>query len=177
MSYKSLLDIIKYPDLTLKKKAVEVTDFDEQLDKFLLQMINTMYAARGIGLAAPQVGVLKRIVVIDLGEREESNENTGLIELINPIIVSRRGSATSEEGCLSIPKFRETIKRHAEITVEAYDRKREKFTLSAKGLFSFCLQHEIDHLDGILFTDHLSRLKKHYFQKWLKEEYDSSLSD
>lgn len=161
----ALLPIRIYPDPVLKTKALPIERFDATLHRLLDDMAETMYEAPGIGLAAPQVGVLQRVVVADISEDKE-----GLIELINPVIVASSGEAISEEGCLSIPDYRDSIKRNAQIEVVAFDRNGKEFKLEADDLFSFCLQHEIDHLDGILFTDRLSYLKKQLFKKWLKKQ-------
>jgi peptide deformylase len=160
----AILPIITYPDPRLKEKAAEVTDFDSSLHSFLDDMIQTMYHADGIGLAATQVAVMKRVAVIDVSEERNSP-----IELINPIITARSGKVTSKEGCLSIPDFRETITRAESVSVSAVDRHGKPFSFDATELLSFCVQHEIDHLDGVLFVDHLSNLKKQLFLRWAKK--------
>jgi peptide deformylase len=149
-------------------KCDEVEDFDDQLAKFLDNMVTSMYQENGIGLAAPQVGVRQRITVIDV-----SPESDCPIELINPVITHSEGTTSSEEGCLSIPEFRETVKRKERVVVEAVDRLGSPFTLEADGLLAICLQHEIDHLDGVLFVDHLSRLKRELFKRWYKKQVAS----
>ena len=163
-----ILDIVLYPDPILKQPADEVEKVDAALRKLLEDMAQTMYAAEGIGLAGPQVGVSKRIAVIDVSE-----DGKGLMSLINPEIVERAGKTPSEEGCLSIPGFRETITRNETVTVRALNEKGEQIEIKADGLLAICLQHEIDHLDGVLFVDHLSRLKREFFKRWLKKQAES----
>lgn len=159
-----LLEIKIYPDPVLKEVAQPVEKFDERLGKFLDDMRETMLRASGVGLAANQVGILERVVVADISE--ERNEP---MELINPEIIHASGTlVSSDEGCLSIPDFRETIKRPRDVVVRAQDRKGELFEIEADGFLAMCLQHEIDHLNGILFVDHLSRLKREFFKRWLK---------
>lgn len=160
----TLLPIFKYPEEVLRQECQEVTDFDSSLAELLDNMSQTMYEAQGIGLAAPQIGVTKQITVIDV-----SAEEPELVEFINPTIVSKEGSVSSEEGCLSIPEYRESVKRAENIVVEAFDRSGKPFRMDADGLLSICLQHEIDHLHGVLFIDHLSRLKREMFKRWYKK--------
>lgn len=165
-----LRPIVKYPAPILKKKTAEVSKFDATLHELLDDMRQTMYAANGIGLAAPQVDVSQRVAVVDIArENSESPEKSDYRELINPIITTRAGEVESEEGCLSIPEFRETIIRNSEIVVAALDRDGKEFELKADGLLAICIQHEIDHLDGILFIDRMSRLKREFFVKWMKK--------
>ncbi len=159
----SILDIKIYPDPVLSQRAAEVTKFDTPLQRLIDDMVETMYAAEGIGLAANQIGVLQRVAVVDISE-----DRSGVFHLINPVIVSRQGKISSKEGCLSIPDYRESIARSKEVVVQALDRHGKEFEIKADGLLSYCLQHEIDHLDGVLFVDHLSRLKREFFKKWAK---------
>jgi len=158
----SLLRVRIIPDPVLRVPAVAVTEFDQELNELVSNMWETMYVSKGIGLAAPQVGVSKRVVVIDLAE-----EGSGKLTLINPEIIGQSGKVKSEEGCLSIPDFRETIQRIKLVKITAQNLAGEKFEVEADGLLSRCIQHEIDHLDGILFVDHLSRLKRDMFKRWL----------
>ncbi|MCB0336929.1 MAG: peptide deformylase [Bdellovibrionales bacterium] len=158
------LPIVKYPDTRLYEICEEVTEFDQNLGRLLDDMVDTMYHANGVGLAAPQIGVLKRITVIDVSE-----DGSGLTEFVNPVITKSIGNTSSEEGCLSIPDYRDSLKRNTQVTVEAQNRNGEKFSVEADELFAICLQHEIDHLDGILFVDKLSRLKKNLFKSWYKK--------
>jgi peptide deformylase len=160
-----ILEIVKYPDPRLKQPCERETVFDSSLHKLLDDMRDTMYEAEGIGLAAPQVGVLKRIAVVDV-----SQDRDGVIELINPEITWSEGKVPSEEGCLSIPDYRETISRNENIKVTAQDRNGKEFELEASEILAICIQHEIDHLNGILFVDRLSRLKREFFRRWLKKQ-------
>lgn len=159
------LEILKYPDPRLKETAKPVTKFDDALHKLLDQMKQTMYEADGIGLAATQVGIMQRIAVIDV-----STDGTGYLELVNPEIIESSGKAPSKEGCLSIPEFRETISRKKTVRVRAQDRSGAPFEFTGEEILSFCAQHEIDHLNGILFIDHLSGLKKQLFLRWFKKQ-------
>ncbi len=159
------LPIKIYPDPILKQKASPVTVFDAKLKKLLDDMAETMYEAHGVGLAANQIGSLERIVVVDVSE--DRNE---LLHLINPEILNRNGKKKGEEGCLSIPGFRDNVERSSSLTLRAQDATGKQFEIEADGLLAVCIQHEIDHLDGILFVDRLSRLKREFFKKWLEKE-------
>jgi len=136
-------------DEILRKKSKKVDVIDDRIIALIKDMADTMYKANGVGLAAPQIGILKRIVVIDVGE--------GLIELINPVIKSQSGEQIEIEGCLSIPGVFGEVKRPAEVVVEALNPKGEKITVEGKDLLAVALCHEIDHLDGILFKDKVIR--------------------
>jgi peptide deformylase len=160
----SLLTIKKYPDEVLRQACNEVTVFNAELKRLLDQMLETMHANRGIGLAGPQVGILKRVTVIDVSDK--GNEP---LQLVNPKIVSASGKTSSEEGCLSIPEFRDKVTRAGEVVVLAQDFEGRTLEIKADGLLAICLQHEIDHLDGILFIDRLSRLKRELFKRWFKK--------
>lgn len=166
------MPIRTYPDPVLKEKARPVSIFTPQLRETLNNMAETMYRGHGIGLAANQVGLLERIIVIDISE-----ESNGLLYLVNPEIIWREGSTTFEEGCLSIPDFRETVKRAKRIAVRAQDPEGVPFEFCADGLFAICIQHEIDHLDGILFADRLSRLKKEFFRRWCDKNLAATGTD
>ncbi len=139
------MDIKKAGNKVLKEIAAPVEKIDRKLKQLLDNMAETMYAADGVGLAAPQVGVSLRIVVIDIGE--------GLLELINPEIISKEGSETDTEGCLSVPGMYGEVERYASVTVEALNRSGKKFRVNGSGLLARALQHEIDHLNGILFIE------------------------
>lgn len=154
----SVLEILTIPDQRLKNKSSEVKLFDINLKKIVKDMFDTLNdSGNGIGLAAPQVGVKKRIVIVDL---KENNKSSPVI-FINPVIVKEsREREVNEEGCLSIPGYYAEVERAKEVDVEWYDLEGEKVTKTFSGLFSICIQHEIDHLDGILFIDYLSRLKR-----------------
>lgn len=157
-------EICIYPDDVLRQKTIPVTEFSRTLHTLLDDMRETMYAAHGVGLAAPQIGELVRVTVIDVSD--SGNEP---VEFINPVITAREGNIPSEEGCLSIPDFRDSITRSERVTVDAVDRNGAPFQVHAEGLLAICLQHEIDHLEGVLFIDHLSRLKRDIFKKkWEK---------
>lgn len=158
-------NLVIYPDPRLKERCDTVTTFDAELHTLLEDMAETMVAAVGVGLAAPQIGIQRRIAVIDVSE-EQNNP----IELINPEIVERAGTVSSEEGCLSIPGYRDTISRSASVLVKAQNRHGEWFEIGGEGLLSMCLQHELDHLDGVLFVDRLSRIKREMFRRWLKKQ-------
>ncbi len=135
-------------DAVLRQKAKEVTTISPAIEKLLTDMAETMYDAEGVGLAANQIGILKRIVVIDVGE--------GLIEMINPVIVEKTGSQYGSEGCLSLPGLSGKVTRALNVKVRAQNRQGETFELEGAELLARCIQHEVDHLDGIMFTDYLS---------------------
>jgi len=158
----AILEIRKYPDEVLKKKSEPVTDINGELQKLIDNMLETMYKSHGIGLAAPQVGVAKRLIVIDTSIREE---NQSLIVLINPEIVSSNGEILSEEGCLSLPGFITRLKRKEKVFVKGLDRKGNSIEIEAEGLLGRALQHEIDHLEGILLIDRISPLKRELFRR------------
>jgi peptide deformylase len=155
-------EIKKYPEIILKKKTETVTEFDDELQKLIDDMIETMYAAPGVGLAANQVGISKQVAVIDvsLGDQESS-----LIVLINPEIVCTEGEEASEEGCLSIPEYTTIVKRASKVRVKGLDRDQTPFEIDAEGLLAKAFQHEIDHLNGVLFIDRIGRIKKEFFKK------------
>ncbi|MCL4159598.1 UNVERIFIED_CONTAM: hypothetical protein GTU68_034488, partial [Idotea baltica] len=159
----AILKITNYPEPILRERAEEVETFDAELAQLLSDMAETMYDAPGIGLAGPQVAELKRITVIDVGEG-----GPGLLKLVNPRIVESEGKVVSDEGCLSIPGIHESVNRFEKVLVEAQDENGEELSIEADGLLGICLQHEIDHLDGILFIDYLSQLKKQLIKKKLR---------
>jgi len=151
------LEIVKYPDPVLERPTEPVTEFNGELRKFVDDMFESMYAAKGIGLAAPQVGVSKRLTVIDLSFKERPEEK---IVLINPEIILREGKQYEEEGCLSLPEIREKVSRAAKVRVRAQDLDGNWFELDGTELLARAFQHEIDHLDGILFFRRVSALKR-----------------
>ncbi|MDA8415704.1 MAG: peptide deformylase [Betaproteobacteria bacterium] len=151
----ALLPILRYPDPRLYKKARPVLEFDQTLARLVADMLDTMYAADGIGLAAIQVDVALRIVVVDLS-KERSDPKT----FINPVLVELRGVREHEEGCLSVPGIYDKVTRADGITLRAQHLDGSSFTLETDGLLATCLQHEIDHLDGKVFVDYLSALKQ-----------------
>ncbi|GLI54309.1 peptide deformylase [Thermodesulfovibrio yellowstonii] len=161
----AILEIKKYPDEVLKKKAETISEINGDLQKLIDNMIETMYNANGIGLAAPQVGVLKRLIVVDTSPREQ---NQSLIVLINPEITDSDGEILSEEGCLSLPGFTTRLKRKERVIVKGLDRNGKEIEIEATGLLARALQHEIDHLDGILLIDKISPLKRELFRKKFK---------
>lgn len=154
---RMIYPIVKYPDPVLAQKAQPVTQFDAELKKLAEDMFESMYAAEGIGLAAPQIGILKRITVIDTSFGKEAAEK---IVLVNPEIIERGGRQVEEEGCLSLPEIREKVSRDATVKVRAQDVTGTWFEMDGEELLSRAFQHEIDHLDGVLFIDRLSRLKR-----------------
>ena len=162
-----ILDILKYPDKRLRTIAKPVVSVDETIRQQVKDMFETMYEAPGIGLAATQVNFHQRIIVIDVSE--QCNEP---ICLINPEVIEKSGEIQWEEGCLSVPDYYENIIRANDIKVQALNQHGETFELEASEMLSVCIQHEIDHLDGILFVDHLSKLK----QKRLKKKTEKKVT-
>jgi peptide deformylase len=150
-----ILNILRYPDARLHKVAVPVTVFDESLKKLVRDMTETMYAAPGIGLAATQVDVHRQVIVVDVSERRDT-----LVVLVNPEILEATGESDIEEGCLSVPSIYELVPRAERVKVRAYDQNGNPFILEAQGLLSVCIQHEMDHLKGKVFVEHLSQLKQ-----------------
>jgi len=164
----SVLDIYQFPEKVLLKKAEPVSEMNPSLEKLIQDMMETMYHAPGIGLAANQVGVLKRLAVLDLSSQDEPR-NT--IVIVNPKIVSMsEQTETIEEGCLSVPGFVAEVERAAQVTVAGKNMKGEDIEITAKGLFARALQHEIDHLDGILYIDRIGKLKRQRYVKQRKKE-------
>ncbi len=160
-----ILDILHFPDPRLRRKAQPVEQVDDQVRQTVDDMFQTMYDAPGIGLAANQVNIRKRIIVIDISKDKDQP-----LCLINPQLIEKKGEEEMEEGCLSVPGFYELVRRAAEITIKALDREGVQFEMSADGLLSVCLQHEIDHLDGKLFVDYLSPLKRQRIRKKLEKQ-------
>lgn len=164
-----ICEVLHYPDNRLAEKSKTVEDITDEIKELASNMVETMYKEDGIGLAAPQVGALYRLVVIDVSGPEERKE---LMTLVNPCITASDGSVDSEEGCLSVPNYRAKVKRFETVTVKAQDLEGNDLTIEADGLLAICLQHELDHLDGVLFIDKISRLKRSMYdkkvKKWLK---------
>lgn len=158
----ALLTILEYPNPRLRIKAEPVTEVDKALRQLVADMFETMYAAPGIGLAATQVDVHKRVLVMDVSEDQSLP-----MCLINPEIVEANGKEVSDEGCLSVPGIYEGVERASSIRVKAMDEKGESFELEADGLLAVCIQHEMDHLEGKLFVDYLSELKRQRLKKKL----------
>jgi peptide deformylase len=161
----ALLQILEFPDPRLRNRAQPVAQVDAALRTLIDDMFETMYAAPGIGLAATQVNVAKRVLVLDLSERR--NEP---LALINPEILQRAGVEETEEGCLSVPGYFDKVTRAEQIRVRALDRDGKQIEFDADGLLAVCIQHEIDHLDGKLFVDYLSELKRTRIRKKLEKE-------
>jgi peptide deformylase len=157
--------IAKYGERVLEMTAELVTDFNSDLEKLVADMFETMYAANGVGLAAPQIGIPKRLAVIDasLGERPDAK-----VVLVNPVIVSSEGRAAQDEGCLSLPDFRGSTTRPERVTIRAQDVHGNEFTLTGEGLLARAFCHETDHLNGRLFIQHLSRLKRDSIKRKVK---------
>jgi len=160
------MKICTYPDLVLKMHAELVTNIDEEIQTLVDSMVETMYTAPGIGLAANQVGELKRVIVFDASPREEGR-NTAV--LINPEIVLAESSITWEEACLSVPDFMADVTRNAWVKVRGLDRNGKPVDIEAEDLLAVCLQHEIDHLNGMLFIDRISGLKRALYKKKIKK--------
>jgi peptide deformylase len=163
-SLLSVLTILEFPDERLRKKAVEVQVVDGKIKKLVDDMLETMYLAKGVGLAATQVNVHQRIVVIDVSEEKDNP-----LCLINPEIIAKDGVEESEEGCLSVPGFFETVKRAERIKVKALDKEGKPFEFEANDLLAVCVQHELDHLEGKLFVDYISSLKRQRIKKKLEK--------
>ena len=160
-----ILNILRYPDPRLYEKAEPVTEVDESVRALVADMAETMYAAPGMGLAATQVDVQKRIVVIDASQSRDR-----LLALINPEIAAREGVQYCEEGCLSVPGIYEAVERAERVTVRALGLDGKPFTLAAEGMLAVCIQHELDHLEGKVFVDYLSRLKQQRIRAKLQKQ-------
>ena len=167
----TILNILKYPDTILEQKALAVTVIDEEIKKLVEDMVETMYAAPGIGLAANQVGVLKRIIVIDINSGKDECDGTTLIKLINPEIISKEGKTRYKEGCLSVPEMEEYIQRFEKVVVTGLNEFGEEVEYEADGLPAIVFQHEIDHLEGITLVNRVSKLKKNQYIKKIKKEH------
>jgi peptide deformylase len=161
----AILDILHFPDARLRNKAKPVAEVDDQVRQLVDDMFETMYEAPGIGLAAIQVNDPRRVIVVDTTE-----DRSQPLALINPEILAKDGEEEMDEGCLSVPGIYETVKRAESIRVRALDRDGNAFEMDADGLLAVCIQHEIDHLDGKLFVDYLSNLKRQRIRKKLEKE-------
>jgi len=175
-----MLEVLKFPNPILRKKSVSVVEVTKEHGAFIDEMLETMYGFKGIGLAAPQVGRLDRIVVIDTRPRDESRyeemELTDLemkvpqpLVLINPELIKEEGNVSFDEGCLSVPTFYDAVNRSERISVKYLDRDGAEQVLDVDGLLSVCIQHEIDHLDGKLFIDRLSPIKSNRIKSKIKK--------
>ena len=158
--------VVKFGDEVLAKKAAAVTVFDGDLQKLIEDMFESMYAAQGVGLSAPQIGVSRHIAVIDTSG---GNDPKARLVLVNPEIIATEGKQTEEEGCLSVPGFREKCKRPAKATVRALDRNGNEFTMTGEGLLARAFCHETDHLNGRLFISHLSSLKRELIMRKIRK--------
>lgn len=162
----AILPVLRFPDERLRTKAVPVTDVNNNIRTIINNMFETMYAENGVGLAATQVDIHQRIVVIDVSENKEKP-----YVLINPEIIRKsEDTLINEEGCLSVPSCYAKVDRAVDVTVKALDENGKEFTLDGEELLSICIQHELDHLDGILFVDYLSPLKRQRIKKKLEKE-------
>ncbi len=159
-------EVVKYPEPVLAKRGEEVTLFDDALKQLVEEMFESMYVAQGIGLAAPQINISKRITVIDVSFKKNPKDR---IVLINPEIVASKGKQLEEEGCLSLPEIREKVSRAEWVKVRAQDADGKHFEIEGTELLGRCMQHEIDHLDGILFIERLSRLKRELVLRKIKK--------
>ncbi len=158
------LEILHFPDTRLRTRAQPVATVDAEVRCLVDDMFETMYAAPGIGLAATQVNVHRRVLVVDVSEEKDQP-----LTFINPEILDRQGTEEMEEGCLSVPGFYETVRRAERVRVRALDRDGKPFELETEGLLAVCIQHEIDHLDGKLFVDYISSLKRQRIRKKLEK--------
>lgn len=174
--------ILKFPDPRLREVSQPVTEFGPELKKLAEDMLETMYDAHGIGLAAPQVGELKRMLVIDTRPRDDKGRRYNYEEmtemeksvqqplvLINPKIIDGKGKTTFDEGCLSVPTFYETVERFETVEIEAQDINGKTFRVKSDGLLGICMQHEMDHLEGTLFIDHISFVKSNRIKNQIKK--------
>ena len=163
----TILHICTYPEEILRQRAEPITEIDEDVVKLVDHMTETMYSAPGIGLAATQVGVAKQLLVADIAPRRPESE---LIVLINPEIVAAEGEVIFEEGCLSVPDYQAEVKRHEKVTVRGLNLQGEEVEIEAEGLLAVVLQHEIDHLNGMLFIDRLSKLKRDLYKRKVRKK-------
>lgn len=173
-----LRQILIYPHPAIDKTGDEITEFNDEIKTLAQDMLTTMYDAPGIGLAAQQIGINKRIFVLDVNYDRKSEEDEETVDLdnlnpvvfINPIIKEKTGDTTYQEGCLSLPGIFEDIKRAEKVVVEFYDLEGEKQEMEADGLLSICIQHENDHLNGVTFLNYLSQFKKNFYKQQLIKE-------
>ena len=163
----AIREIVKYPHPILKKRCEEVDRIDDELRTLIQDMIETMYSANGVGLAACQVGVPRRIVVLDVSPMDPEKD---LFVMINPEVITDEGEVDSEEGCLSVPECTEKVKRKAKVCVKGLSPAGKEIEVTGEGILATALQHEMDHLDGILILDRISRLKRELYRNRLKKE-------
>jgi len=164
VSLLSILTILEFPDERLRKKAAVVKTVDDKIKKLVDDMLETMYESKGVGLAATQVDVHQRVIVIDVSEEKDDP-----LFLINPEILEKDGIKESEEGCLSVPGFYEKVNRAEHVRVKALNREGQSFEFEARDLLAVCVQHEMDHLNGKLFVDYISSLKRQRIKKKLEK--------
>jgi len=164
--WMAILEILKYPDVALKQTSLPVKNIDGGIAQLVNDLLDTMYAAPGVGLAAPQVGARQRIIVLDI---EHDNPGKTVYKLINPVITRAEGEVVWEEGCLSVVDFTAEVRRSAQIEVTAFNENQKEVKIEAEGLLAVALQHEIDHLDGKLFIDRISRLKRELYARRRKK--------
>ena len=162
----AILEILKYPEPILSKVAAPVKNLSDKITELISDMLETMYAAPGVGLAAPQVGVSQRIIVMDV---DHENPGKQIYKLVNPVITRSEGEIVWEEGCLSVVDYTAEVRRAAQVEVVAVDEKEKPVKIEAEGLLAVALQHEIDHLDGKLFIDRISRLKRDLYTRRRKK--------
>src|SRR5436305_844602 len=158
--------IVKFGDPVLETPAAPITNFDNELRKLVDDMFESMYAAHGVGLAAPQIGISKRIAVVDVSFKEDPK---GKIVLVNPEIIKKEGKQTGSEGCLSLPEFRENVTRANKVTIRAQDAHGKQFEMTGEGLLARAFLHETDHLNGKLFISHVSALKRDLMKRKIKK--------
>lgn len=170
----AVLEILRYPHPLLKKRCEQVEEVDDDIKRLICDMRETMYGANGIGLAACQVGVARRVIVMDVSPIEPDQ---GFFAFINPEILSEEGEIDYEEGCLSVPDCTEKIKRKEKIRVKGTSPEGEEIEIAGEGILSIALQHEIDHLNGVLILDHISSLKRGLYRKKLKKEKEKGEKD
>jgi peptide deformylase len=163
----TIMEICTYPEKVLRKRAKPIAEIDEEISRLADHMADTMYSAPGIGLAANQVGVPKQLLVADISPRGPESE---LIVLVNPEIIAAEGQVTIEEGCLSVPDYQAEVKRHEKVTVRGLDLRGKEVIIEAEGLLAVVLQHEIDHLNGVLFIDRISKLKRDLYKRRLRKQ-------
>lgn len=162
----AILEILKYPEPILSRESLPLKNITGETAQLVNDLMETMYAAPGVGLAAPQVGVAQRVIVLDV---DHENPHKQLYKLINPVITRTEGEVIWEEGCLSVVDFTAEVRRAAKVEVVAFDEHEKEIKVAAEGLFAVALQHEIDHLDGKLFIDRISRLKRNLYTRRRKK--------
>jgi len=162
----ALRHIFSYPDARLKRKAAAVENLTGTEAALIQDMVETMYAAPGVGLAAPQVGISQRIIVLDI---DHENRGVHLLRLVNPVVAEREGTIAWEEGCLSVPDFTAEVTRAGRVLVKGWTPDEKETAIEAEGLLAVALQHEIDHLDGKLFLDRISRLKRDLYKRRMRK--------